>query len=366
VEQSTCEIGSADVEVRDDRISLEQALDRLPKAELHCHVEGTMRPQTVAELARKNGRTLPVEDPRELYRYTNLDSFLEVFWLVQECLATREDWARLAYESVLDGAEHGLAYRESFFTPARHLAAGQRLADIVAGLEEGLEHGERETGATVMLIADIDRAYGAGAGLVMVEDLVALKRAGRAERVIGMGMDSTERGADPRTFREAYRLGASAGGLRRTGHQGETTDPSLILVALDELGLERVDHGITSVRDGRVVDRLVETGTPLTVCPISNVKIANAVESLGDHPWPDMRRAGLHVTLNTDDPALIEDDLGTEYAEVARAFGHTFAEMVDVALAGVEATWLSDTEKGALRGRITDEAARLGERLEPI
>src|SRR6266545_3780042 len=117
-----------------------------------------MRPATVVELARKNGIALPTSDPTELYRYSNLDTFLEVFWLVQSTLGSREDWARLAYESIVDGAAHGLVYRETFFTPARHLDAGQDLGDIVAGLADGLAAAEAETGTTAMLIADIDRA----------------------------------------------------------------------------------------------------------------------------------------------------------------------------------------------------------------
>ena len=111
--------------------------DRIPKVELHCHVEGSVRSTTVLELARKAGRPLPVEDPTELYRYDSLDSFLSIFWLVQELLTDRDDWARIAEESLVDGHAHGLRYREMFFTPARHLAAGQDLGEIVAGLTEG-------------------------------------------------------------------------------------------------------------------------------------------------------------------------------------------------------------------------------------
>ncbi|HVM65595.1 MAG TPA: hypothetical protein VMU14_12090, partial [Acidimicrobiales bacterium] len=168
--------------------SLAEALDRLPKVELHCHIEGTMRPATVLELARKNGIALPTTDLDELYRYDSLDGFLTVFWLVQSCLSTREDWARLAYESVTDAAAHGRVYAETFFTPARHLAAGQRLPDIVAGLVEGIEAAEQETGARCMLIADIDRAYGADAGLELVTELTSLRQAGAtgSERVIGL------------------------------------------------------------------------------------------------------------------------------------------------------------------------------------
>ncbi len=116
--------------------------DRIPKVELHCHVEGTVRPATVMELARKAGRPLPVEDPTELYRYDSLDGFLAIFWLVQETLVSREDWARIAFESVVAGAAHGLRYREMFFTPARHLAAGQRRR-LDRLLCQAQEHGGR-------------------------------------------------------------------------------------------------------------------------------------------------------------------------------------------------------------------------------
>jgi adenosine deaminase len=344
-------------------MDLVEALDRLPKVELHCHIEGTMRPQTVADLAAKNGRTLPVDDPADLYRYGSLDEFLSVFWLVQECLGDREDWARLAYESVLDGAAHGLVYRESFFTPARHLEMGQRLDDIVAGLEEGLAAGEQETGARVMLIADMDRAYGGQPGLEMIEGVVELKRQGKAERVIGMGMDSTELGVDPADFLPAYRLGRSSG-LRLTAHQGENSPPSAIVFDVEELGAERIDHGISILDDPAAARLMRDRGIPLTVCPISNVEIANLFGSVAEHPWPQMQQAGLHVTLNTDDPAMIEDDLGKEYATLAEAHSYGFPEMVDISLAGADATWLAEDELRRLRERIITEAADLQRQLD--
>ena len=340
------------------------ALDRLPKVELHCHVEGTMRPATVVELAGKNGLALPTADPTELYRYTSLDSFLEVFWLVQSALADRDDWARLAYESIVDGAAHGLVYRETFFTPARHLAAGQDLAEIVAGLAEGLEAAEKDTGARAALIAGIDRAYGGAAGREMVERLVELRRQGSpgSDRVIGVGLDSTEQGVDPADFAEAFALAGRAG-LRRTSHQGETTPPSYVRAGLDLLGSERIDHGLTSIQDPELVRRLAGERVPLTVCPNSNVRIANAVARLEDHPYRRMREAGLLATLNTDDPALTDLDLGQEYRSVMAAFGYGWDDMVAIALDGVEASWLDDAEKRELRARVERAAAELGRAL---
>jgi len=351
-------------------VDVATALDRLPKVELHCHVEGTMRPKTVIELAQKNGVPLPAADPTELYRYSSLDTFLEVFWLVQSTLATREDWARLAYESVIDGAAHGLVYRETFFTPARHLAAGQDLAEIIAGLAEGLEAAEAETGARVLLICDIDRAYGGAAGRELVERLVELCRpAGGAaapgtERVLGVGLDSTELGVDPADFAEAFARARKAG-LRRTSHQGEETPPSHIRAGLDVLGCERIDHGLSSLQDPELTRRLAAERIPLTVCPNSNVLIANAVPTLAQHPYRRMREAGLLATLNTDDPALTDLDLGQEYRSVMAAFGYTFQDMVQIALDGVEATWLDDADKLALSRHVEEQAVKLAASLDP-
>ena len=337
-----------------------RALARLPKVELHCHIEGTMRPVTVAELARANGLTLPRPDPAQLYHYTSLDDFLRIFWLVQSVLGGRADWARLAHESVLDAAAAGVVYRESFFTPARHLAAGQDLADIIAGLADGLSAGQDETGTRVMLICDIDRAYGGGAGRELVERLVGLCRDGApgTDRVLGVGMDSTELGVDPADFAAAYRL-AGAAGLRRTAHQGENSPPAAIAACVDVLGAERIDHGLSLLEDPELTRRLAGDRIPLTVCPTSNLRIANAVGRLEDHPYPRMREAGLLATLNTDDPALIDLDLAAEYAAVQAAYGYGWQEMVAIALDGVEAAWLDESDRARLREQVRAAAARL-------
>jgi adenosine deaminase len=345
-------------------LTLATALDLLPKVELHCHVEGTMRPGTVLELARRHGLTLPTENLEELYTYGSLNEFLAIFWLVQSTLGGRDDWARLGYESVIDAAAHGRVYAEMFFTPARHLEAGQRLADIVAGLSAGIAAAEAETGSKAMLIADMDRAFGPGPGLQLVTELGELRRSGAPgiERVLGVGMDSTELGVDPKSFAEAYRTAAGSG-FRLTGHQGENSPPSAIAEVVDVLRAERIDHGLSLIDDPVLVRRFVTERIPLTVCPNSNIRIANAFPTLADHPYPKMRAAGLLATLNTDDPAMTDLDLGYEYASVAEAFGYRFDDMVGIALDGVEATWLDDTDKRDLRDCIVTEASALATRL---
>ncbi|MEX1263867.1 MAG: adenosine deaminase family protein [Actinomycetota bacterium] len=283
--------------------------DRIPKVELHCHVEGTVRPQTVLELAAKAGRPLPAANPADLYAYDSLDSFLSIFWLVQETLISREDWSRVAYESLMDGTAHGLRYREMFFTPARHLAGGQDLGTIVSGLTEGIEAAEAEAPVRCFLIADIDRAFGPPAGLALVEGIADLRRAGEA---VGCG-------------------------------------PSNIEIALDVLGAERIDHGVALPEDPALLARVATEGIPLTVCPTSNVVIANRFRSLADHPLLDLYRAGVRVTINTDDPAMLQWDLGREYAAVGEAYGLDIAAMGEMTIDGIDSTWLDEPDRRSLR-----------------
>lgn len=334
--------------------------DAIPKVELHCHVEGTVRAATVLELARKAGRPLPVDDPAELYRYHSLDSFLAIFWLVQETLVEPADWERIAYEATIDAAPHGLRYRELFFTPARHLAAGQDLGGIVAGLTAGIVAAEAETGIRSALIADMDRAYGPAAGLGLVEALVALRATGVAERVIGIGMDSTELGVDLAAFVGAFAV-ARRHGFRLTGHAGEAVGagPRNIRIGLDVLGLERIDHGVAVMEDAELVRRLAGERVPLTVCPNSNIVIANRFPSLAEHPFRAMREAGLLATLNTDDPGMTDLDLGVEYRTVAEAQGFSFDEIAAVALDGIEASWLDAVDRRTLRAEFEATLAGL-------
>jgi len=343
----------------DDRATIE-LFDRLPKVELHCHVEGTVRAATVLELAHAAGRPLPVDDPTELYRYDSLDSFLSVFWLVQETLDGRDDWARIAEESLIDASAHGLRYREMFFTPARHLAAGQDLGEIVAGLNDGIERAEAATGVRCLLIGDIDRAYGPQAGLEFVEALATLRRAGQAERVIGIGADSTELGVDLAAFAPAFQA-AKRHGFRRTFHAGEAVGagPGNIRIALDALGVERVDHAVAIVEDPDLVRRVADERIPLTVCPWSNIVIANRFGSLAEHPFRAMRDAGLLLTVNTDDPAMMRWDLGREYAALAEAQGFDVATMARIAIEGIDSTWLDASDKAALRAAFETEIAAI-------
>jgi adenosine deaminase len=200
----------------------------------------------------------------------------------------------------------------------------------------------------------MDRAFGPVAGLELVERLAELRRsrAPGIERVIGVGMDSTELGIDPVSFLNAYETARTAG-LRLTAHQGENSPPQAAAAAVEVLGCERIDHGVTVIDDPGLVERMIDDRIPLTVCPNANVRInPDVFPALADHPFGRMRSAGLLVTLNTDDPAMIDLDLTEEYLLTAAAFDLAWDDLVALAVDGVEASWLDESDKRQAAARV--------------
>ena len=197
----------------------------------------------------------------------------------------------------------------------------------------------------------MDRSFGPAAGRELVEAVAGLRRAGQADRVIGIGMDSTELGVDLSTFAEAYEAGAAGGPPPdRPRWRGRRSGPCATSpIALDVLGVERIDHGVAVMEDEALVRRMADERIPLTVCPNSNVIIANRFPNLEAHPFRRMREAGLVATINTDDPGMTDLDLGKEYRSVAMAQDMTFDEVATVALDGIEACWLDDAAKRQMR-----------------
>jgi adenosine deaminase len=329
----------------------------MPKVELHCHLEGTMRPETLADLGRKNKIDLGISSADDLYKFTNFDEFFRLFRTVQSVLKTREDWGRLAYESVLDSSRANVLYREAFISPAYFLGKGQKIGDIIAGLADGLAAGEKATGVRTMLIGGIDRAFGPSAGIELAEALVQLRKAKApgSERLIGLGMDGVELGTTPADYHEAFKLAAAAG-FHRTSHQGAEGPPSNIKDALEILGCERIDHGLAVLEDAALTHRARGDRIPFNVCPSSNLSVGR-YKCLHDHPFHSMRKAGLLATLGSDDPAFTKIDLADEYGIVTEAFGMNWAEILQTALDAVDATWLSDGEKRELNKKIMNYAA---------
>jgi adenosine deaminase len=329
-------------------------LRRVPKVELHCHFEGTVRAATFADLARAHDIALPTDDVARLYDYETIYEFLKIFGMVSSTLLHQADFARCAYESLEDGVRLGnLRYREMFFNPTLHTRRGIPMATVVNGLVEGIKAAETDFGVRCRLIADVYRQDPPAQARQMVEEVLAH----RVDELIGLGMDGAEAPDPPEKFVEAYRA-AKAGGLRLTSHASEDAPPVNITTCLDVLGCERIDHGYHILSDPAVVNRCKDQGVFFTCCPTSTA-VVYGWPDLTAHPIKDMVAAGLNVMLNSDDPTMFHTDIGREYVELCTALDYDPATVQTLVLNGVEATWLDDTDKASLRAEFTAELATL-------
>ncbi|MGM1076857.1 adenosine deaminase [Streptomyces sp. H28] len=273
----------------------------VPKAELHLHIEGTLEPELAFGLAARNGLTLPwtgTEALREAYRFQDLQSFLDLYYALMAVLRTEQDFEDLADAYLARAAAQGVRHAEIFFDPQAHLARGVAMDTVVDGLWRALGRSEERHGVSTRLIMCFLRDESAASALATLEAARP-----HLDRITGVGLDSAEVGHPPSKFREVYQA-AAALGLRRVAHAGEEGPPEYITEALDVLGVERVDHGLRCVEDPALVRRLVRERIPLTVCPLSNVRL-RVVDTLADHPLPAMLDAGLMCTVNSDDPAYL-------------------------------------------------------------
>ncbi|MEV6170405.1 adenosine deaminase [Streptomyces sp. NPDC051954] len=289
----------------------------LPKAELHLHIEGTLEPELAFELAARNGVELRYADTEELrkaYLFDDLQSFLNLYYELMAVLRTEQDFEDLADAYLARAAAQGVRHAEIFFDPQAHIARGVAMGTVVEGLSRALERSEETHGVSTQLIMCFLRDQPA-------ESAMATLQAARPylDRIVGIGLDSAEVGHPPAKFREVYEAAAGLG-LRRVAHAGEEGPPSYIVEALDLLGVERIDHGLRCMEDEALVERLVRDRVPLTLCPLSNVRL-RTVDVLGDHPLPAMLDAGLLCTVNSDDPAYFGGYVEDNFDAVRSALG---------------------------------------------
>jgi adenosine deaminase len=289
----------------------------LPAAELHLHIEGTLEPELLVALARRNGVTLATTDLAELrarYRFADLQSFLDLYYASLPVLATDQDFYDLASAYLQRAAAAGVRRAEIFVDPQTHLGHGVPLAAVFAGLTGALADGRARHGLSADLIMCFLRNLGPAAADETLTAVLPFR-----DQFIGVGLDSSEVGFPPSLFRDVYRR-AAAENLHLVAHAGEEGPPEYVWEALDALGAERIDHGIRAMEDPALVSRLRDDQIPLTVCPLSNVAL-RAVGSLAEHPLPDMLAAGLRVTLNSDDPAYFGGYLDDNVTAVRRELG---------------------------------------------
>src|SRR6266568_3310163 len=292
-------------------------LRRVPKAELHCHFEGTVRPRTFADLASKHAISLPTQDADKLYDYDSIYEFLKIFAIVSSTLRDREDFARTAFESIEDGVKLGnLKYREMFFNPTLHTTRGVPFRTVVDGLIDGIRSAEADLGVRCRLIADVYRQDSVDMARQMLDDILDNRR----DELIGLGMDGAEAPDPPEKFAQVYQAAGRAG-LRRTSHASEDAPPKNIVTCLDVLGVERIDHGYHILEDESVVARCRDQGLYFTCCPTSTARVYGWPD-LTKHPIKDMVASGLRIMLNSDDPTMFHTDIGKEYVDLCTALDY--------------------------------------------
>ncbi|HET9128151.1 MAG TPA: adenosine deaminase [Propionibacteriaceae bacterium] len=320
----------------------------LPKVELHLHIEGTLEPELIFALAARNGLALPygsLDELRARYAFDDLQSFLDLYYANMAVLRTADDFAELAEAYLRRAAAAGVRHAEIFFDPQAHLARGVPLDAVVDGLVEGCRRGEAATGTTSSLIACFLRDRSPEEALHVLERLVQTRAP-----IVGVGLDSAEVGNPPSRFAAVFGRAGELG-LRRVAHAGEEAGPDYVREALDLLHVDRIDHGVRSVEDPELVARLAVERTPLTVCPLSNVRL-KGVASLADHPLPRLLASGVVVTLNSDDPAYFGGYVDDNYAAVAAQFGLDAGDLAHLARNSVEASFLASERKAALEREI--------------
>lgn len=288
-----------------------------PAAELHVHIEGTLEPELIYELAERNGIDLPyadLDDLRARYEFDDLQSFLDLYYANMQVLVTAQDFTDLALAYLHRAARAGVVRAELFFDPQAHLVRGVELLTVMEGLGAAIKRSPSETGVEAALIACFLRDRPPAEAVEVLSELIAM-----GAPIIGIGLDSAERDYPPRLFKEVFDLAAEHG-LHRVAHAGEEGPAEYIREALDVLGVERVDHGVRCLEDPDLVARLVRDQVPLTVCPLSNVRL-KGVARLEDHPLKRMLDLGLNVSIHSDDPAYFGGYLDDNVAAVREALG---------------------------------------------
>ena len=329
---------------------MDEFIRRLPKAELHLHIEGTLEPQLMFDLAVRNGYELPFPNVAAVaaaYKFRNLQSFLDIYYQGAAVLQTVDDFYDLMTAYLDKAAADGVRRAEIFFDPQTHTERGIGFETFMEGFRTGISDAVARHPISVDLILCFLRHLGGD------EALTTMRAAEpHLDGVIAVGLDSSEVGYPPELFAEAYEL-ARRLGLRAVAHAGEEGPPEYVTGALDVLGVERIDHGVRCLDDPQLVERLSRDRVPLTVCPLSNVAL-RVVDRVVDHPLPEMMELGLLVSVNSDDPAYFGGYVGENYSVLVDDLGFGEQRLAMLAANSIESSFLGEEEKGALLSELEE------------
>lgn len=313
----------------------------MPKAELHIHIEGSLEPELIFALAQRNGVQLTypsVEALRAAYDFSNLQSFLDIYYAGASVLLKEQDFHDMAWAYFLKANADNVLHSELFFDPQTHTDRGVPFEVVIKGLHSACERARTELGMSAALIMCFLRHLSEGAALQTLEQSLPYRHL-----FIGVGLDSSERGHPPEKFARVFARCKELG-LHLVAHAGEEGPPAYIISALDVLQVERIDHGVRCVEDPDLVKRLAQQGTPLTVCPLSNIKLC-VFKTMADHNLKTLLQLGLKVTVNSDDPAYFGGYMNQNFLA---AFAHLDLDANDaytLARNSFEASFVSDEIK---------------------
>ena len=316
----------------------------LPKAELHLHIEGTLEPELAFAIAERNGSTLPyasVDELRSAYRFSNLQEFLDVYYACAGVLLESRDFYDLAWAYLVRARADNVRHAEIFFDPQTHTARGVAFDAVVDGICRALDDAREKLGMTSRLILCFLRHLDEADAFETLEAAMPHR-----DRIVGVGLDSGERGNPPSKFARVFRRAREAGFVP-VAHAGEEGPAEYVREALEILDVRRIDHGNHALDDPALVDELVRRRIPLTVCPLSNLKLC-VVDDMASHPLKRMLDLGLFVTVNSDDPAYFGGYVNDNYVAVAKALDLDRQDLAQIARNSIEASMLDDAHKERL------------------
>ena len=328
--------------------NLESFINGLPKVELHLHIEGSLEPELMFELAKRNNIDLPfksVEEVREAYQFTELQDFLDIYYQGMGVLHTEQDFYDLtdAYLKKIHG--QNVIHTEIFFDPQGHTDRGIAFDTVIGGITRALEDGKSKYGISSHVIMCFLRHLSEEAAFETLKQAMLHK-----DKILGVGLDSSEMGHPPSKFANVFAR-AKEEGFKLVAHAGEEGPPEYVLEALDILNIHRLDHGNRSLEDEDLTRRLQEIQIALTVCPLSNYKLAG-VTDMTKHPLRQMLDNGLKATINSDDPAYFGGYMTENYMAVVEALGLTKDDIITLARNGIDATFCNTSQKAALSQKL--------------
>ena len=318
-----------------------ELIKRMPKAELHIHIEGSLEPELIFKLAMKNNIAIPydsVQALRAAYAFTNLQSFLDIYYAGASVLINEEDFYEMAYAYFLKAAQDHVVHAELFFDPQTHTIRGVPMQAIIEGLSRACQQAQQELGITSCLILCFLRHLDEDDAFKTLEEALPFR-----QHWVGVGLDSSEVGHPPEKFAKVFAKCKELG-FKLVAHAGEEGPPEYIWSALDVLGVQRIDHGVQSINDPELIKRLRAQRIPLTVCPLSNLKL-KVFEELSQHNAAKLLSYGLCVTLNSDDPAYFGGYINENFLQTFEALGLGAKEAYAFAHNSFEASFMSVAQK---------------------